>query len=527
MEGFSEYRLSQGSSMSETLLRSQRQRQQRNREKRQSREGDDSISRGLRSSQLQQQQQQQSQSGKKKRKGNETSRGVEVKAKRSNDDEYAWERAYERSWEAVEEDEHGRLRAHEFIRSQHQRDSMYGGGARRRRMESEYGITTAIRRGMIRFVVIVLDLSDAMSATDLMPSRLSVVLSNLKDFLREFSDQNPLAQMCLVTTSDARASRATTMSANPAQITRYLSRLENALETEGEMTLQTALDISYSTLSLMPDYGNREIIVIHGALATCDSGNVFDTIQNLVKSRTRVSVISLSGEMYIARKVTEETNGLFGVAESVEHFRDLLFQHIKPPPKTSREASERVTMVRMGFPHILSESTIIDGDGIKRERGYQCPRCYCFTGEIPSACSVCKLNLVSSAHLARSYHHLFPVAPFVELKSNTDFKDIAGSGGSTKSDITEGPNNYGAYDKEVNDAVVKGAYGSARSTGSTLNDRSDDQPTFSSSAWFCAGCMRKLEEYESRFVCPESHNTYCSECDIFIHESLHNSPGEV
>lgn len=29
--------------------------------------------------------------------------------------------------------------------------------------------------------------------------------------------------------------------------------------------------------------------------------------------------------------------------------------------------------------------------------------------ELPGACHICGLTLVSSPHLARSYHHLFPV----------------------------------------------------------------------------------------------------------------------
>ena len=47
--------------------------------------------------------------------------------------------------------------------------------------------------------------------------------------------------------------------------------------------------------------------------------------------------------------------------------------------------------------------------------GYTCPRCKARVGELPSSCHVCGLSLVSSPHLARSYHHLFPVKPFAEV----------------------------------------------------------------------------------------------------------------
>lgn len=46
---------------------------------------------------------------------------------------------------------------------------------------------------------------------------------------------------------------------------------------------------------------------------------------------------------------------------------------------------------------------------------YTCPRCRARVGELPSECHVCGLTLVASPHLARSYHHLFPIKPFAEV----------------------------------------------------------------------------------------------------------------
>ena len=39
--------------------------------------------------------------------------------------------------------------------------------------------------------------------------------------------------------------------------------------------------------------------------------------------------------------------------------------------------------------------------------------------DIPSTCHICRLMLVSSPHLARSYHHLFPINPYEELSPQT------------------------------------------------------------------------------------------------------------
>ena len=42
-------------------------------------------------------------------------------------------------------------------------------------------------------------------------------------------------------------------------------------------------------------------------------------------------------------------------------------------------------------------------------------RCRARVVELPCSCHICGLTLVSSPHLARSYHHLFPVRAFSEV----------------------------------------------------------------------------------------------------------------
>lgn len=52
---------------------------------------------------------------------------------------------------------------------------------------------------------------------------------------------------------------------------------------------------------------------------------------------------------------------------------------------------------------------------LKRE-GYLCPQCETKCCELPTECPVCGLTLVSSSHLARSYHHLFPLPAFEAVR---------------------------------------------------------------------------------------------------------------
>ena len=56
------------------------------------------------------------------------------------------------------------------------------------------------------------------------------------------------------------------------------------------------------------------------------------------------------------------------------------------------------------------------GSVANRPRGsYLCPRCRSAYCELPVECVVCGITLMSAPHLARAYHHLFPLPAFLEV----------------------------------------------------------------------------------------------------------------
>lgn len=165
----------------------------------------------------------------------------------------------------------------------------------------------------------------------------------------------------------------------------------------------------------------------------------------------------------------------------------------------------------MGFPNrLLTETPTLAFDGSNPPRptrtAHVCPRCKARVADLPTACNVCSLPLVrvlmiegytrllsvclcppspylanptifssyiqtqvSSSHLARSYHHLFPVIQFNELATS-------------------------------------------------------EQPEID----HCHSCQRHLDVTSKKVVrlrCPQCQNVFCLDCDMYIHESLHNCPG--
>jgi hypothetical protein len=122
--------------------------------------------------------------------------------------------------------------------------------------------------------------------------------------------------------------------------------------------------------------------------------------------------------------------GTFGVAMNEGHFKDLLFELIPPPPAQQitgagagagtgtgigGAAKMSADLMMMGFPQRLPDTApaaLCVCHAQMRAAGFLCPRCGARLCDAPTDCDICGLMIVSSPHLARSYHHLFPVKPY-------------------------------------------------------------------------------------------------------------------
>ncbi|KAH9944733.1 Ssl1-like-domain-containing protein [Amylocystis lapponica] len=364
---------------------------------------------------------------------------------------YAWEASYTRSWDTVQEDEAGSL--------QGAVQDLIARGRRRRLLAP----AAAIRRTIIRHLVLLLDLSSAMMDRDMRPTRFDLMLQYVREFVTEWFDQNPLGQIGIVGMRGGIGERI------------------------GEMT--GTATISLRTVSrLQVIQGNpQEILIIFGSLTTCDPGNIHDTLGECVKDRIRISVVALAAEMKICRNLCVKTGGQFGVALNEGHFKDLLFELIPPPAQRAlarTAAAPAADLMLMGFPTRLPDTSppgLCVCHSQLRSAGFLCPRCAARVCDVPTDCDICGLMIVSAPHLARSYHHLFPVK---------------------------------AYQADV-----------------LL-----DEPSPTGSCHGCAAVFRKLTTTTmagtaegvsplGRYRCPDCRHDFCADCDVFVHDVVHCCPG--
>lgn len=391
---------------------------------------------------------------------------------------YAWESSKLRSWDQIEEDpETGRLksfqREEQIARKQRRDDGLAG-----------------VRRGIIRFMVLIVDMSAALRANDLKPSRSEFVCEAVSAFIKEFFDQNPISQLAVVMTRDAEAVKVSSFSCNEKHHTEAIQKMLR-LGTNGAASLQNALNIARKNLSAVPPYGMREVMICYGSLSTCDPGDIQETIQLLTEEKVRCSAIGLGAEVHVLRTLTKRTGGTYGVPLNEEHFRDLLSTQVIPPPTTSKQVS--ASLIPMGFPMLLrieEPARYCNNPSLTGSVGYRCSRCTAWLSDMPLECPLCGLSLVSSPHLARSYHHLFPVPKFIQLEESTDSNETFDS------------------EKDGGKLTLK-----MQELSQLQNIR-------------CKGCTLLLEKENAlRLMCSKCENIFCIECDTYIHDSLHYCPG--
>uniref|UniRef100_A0A667XZ45 General transcription factor IIH subunit n=1 Tax=Myripristis murdjan TaxID=586833 RepID=A0A667XZ45_9TELE len=370
-----------------------------------------------------------------------------------------WEGGYERTWEVLKEDESGSLKATvEEILFQS------------KRKRSHKGCSVL----QMRHLFVVIDCSKSMEDQDLKPNRLTSTLKLMEAFVEEYFDQNPISQVGLIITKNKRAEKLTDLAGNPRK---HITTLKKAVDSVcvGEPSLYNSLKLAIQTLKHMPGHTSREILIIFSSLTTCDPANIYELTKTLKDLKIRVSVIGLSAEVRVCTVLTRETGGSYHVILDESHFKELLMFHVKPPPASS---SSECSLIRMGFPqHTIASLADQDAkpsfsmshldsssDPGLSLGGYFCPQCHAKYTELPVECKICGLTLVSAPHLARSFHHLFPLQAFLEIP---------------------------------------------------VEEHQGDR--------FCQGCQGELKD-KSVFSCPSCSSVFCVECDLFIHDSLHCCP---
>lgn len=321
-----------------------------------------------------------------------------------------------------------------------------------------------------------------MQEKDLRPTRYLLTLRYATEFVNEFFEQNPISQLGIIGMRDGLGVRVSTMSGNPND---HLAALQELRKQEplGQPSLENALEMARSSLFHSPSHGTREVLVVLGALHTADPGDIHVTIDSLVKDKIHARVIGLAAQLAICRELVTKTNNgdgrNYAIVMHEQHFRELMIE-LTTPPITSSQTRSASSLLMMGFPSRIVESkpSLCGCHSQASREGYLCTRCGNKVCSLPSECPSCGLTLILSTHLARSYHHLFPLLNWEEV----GWRD--------------------AWRSKACFACGKG---------------------------FPAVPPRERWKEDvgtsGRYACTVCRRHFCIDCDLFAHEVVHNCPG--
>jgi transcription initiation factor TFIIH subunit 2 len=213
-----------------------------------------------------------------------------------------------------------------------------------------------------------------------------------------------------------------------------------------------------------------------------------------------VSIVGLSAQVSICAELCSKTNAgdesQYNVCIDEVHFKELFLAATTPPVTRTQEQST-ASLLQMGFP----SRTLAPGGSTSYcachnqpcREGYLCTRCGTRVCRLPAECPACGLTLILSTHLARSYHHLFPLRNWVEVA----WAQAAKSKGcfSCQAPFPELP----------------------KGVSSRPNEKSDGKEGRNTST--------KGVSESSRYACEVCGNHFCIDCDVYAHEVIHNCPG--
>ena len=175
---------------------------------------------------------------------------------------------------------------------------------------------------------------------------------------------------------------------------------------------------------------------------------------------------------------------MYGVALNEEHFRELVMDITTPPVTYSQQHSPASALLMMGFPSrtVETHASLCACHSKPSCGGYLCSRCGSKVCALPTECPACGLTLILSTHLARSYHHLFPLINWVEVSWQDASRSLACFACGIPFPPVPPEN---------------------QRHGSNIRGMS----------------------VSSRYECTVCKNHFCIDCDLFAHDVVHNCPG--
>ncbi|KAH8583864.1 transcription factor TFIIH with a vWA domain [Cryptosporidium sp. chipmunk genotype I] len=290
---------------------------------------------------------------------------------------------------------------------------------------------TNIRRGLLRNIVIILDMTSNMLELDYKPDRLQCMVKCNEIFIKQLLEDNPLTQISVISIYDGVGEVIISYNSNFLEI---MASILNYLKKgcKGSMSIQNGLEKAKYLLVSIPPYGTKEIIFFLGSMRSVDNTFLFNEwVEGFSSNNIIINAILFIPELYIIKTITKMTGGVCLCAMNNDHLLKLALENfIKPPPSNMTSTPLNINLVTMGFPEFVCNQTHPFGCSCHRSlthHGYSCPKCKSIVCYLPTKCPVCLIYLISPNHLARSFAYLFQHPNIIPIKTEEFLKTESSS----------------------------------------------------------------------------------------------------
>lgn len=254
--------------------------------------------------------------------------------------------------------------------------------------------TENLQRGLVRRVLVFLDMSTSIEQRDFLPSRKYYIKRAVLKFFRSFIESNPLSTVGLAVVSAGTSFLVSSIICDEEEIELCFSQHEGSGNFSLGRSFETVYDFFNGCSSI-----KEVIFIISGYTFIGKSPFILKSV--LINKGIIMHTIHMAGEMEILRRISEESGGIFGIVNCPEDLSTLLGLICVPPPHST---SSRLSMLKVGFPSVIQENTICACHLELREWGYECPICSTKLCNVPGVCPICENILSAAVHLLKALH---------------------------------------------------------------------------------------------------------------------------
>lgn len=181
------------------------------------------------------------------------------------------------------------------------------------------------------------------------------------------------------------------------------------------------------------------------------------------------------------------------------------------------EAAIKSSLLMMGFPSRIVDPapTLCACHSRPTRGGYNCSRCASKVCSLPTACPACGLTLILSTHLARSYHHLFPLQNWSEVSWSRATHSKQKCCFGCQAAFPENP--IKPHPHDVSSSVEPWKTSLAGTASRPIKPKPNANTV--------TGTSKDGVSESGRYECGNCGRFFCIDCDVFSHEVVHNCPG--